>query len=141
MYRVGEWVGAGLWANRESHPDNWGRPFTGQVLDCADYRAWANTFDFPEACPDLGKVMSLVLRRKAEGLLNDKVPVEWHFDGRMRVIRWQRIEILRSSKEDLALWKALRAQRLDELNHPRRRTKRPLTDFLADGFMHLAPAH
>lgn len=140
MFRTGEWVGAGLWANRESHPDNWGRPALGQVLDYADMRAWANSFDFPEARPDLGRVMSVVLRRKADGLLDDKLPVEWHFEGRIRVVRWELISRLRSSADELALWKALRAQRLDEISHPRRRTKRPLEDFLAAGFMHLAPA-
>jgi len=87
----------------------------------------------------MGKVMSLVLRLKADGLLDDRVPVEWNFDNG-RVIRWELLSGLRSPKEDLALWKAYKAQRFDEINHPRRRTNRPLRDFLADGFIHLAPS-
>ncbi|WP_432263234.1 hypothetical protein [Cupriavidus sp. TMH.W2] len=135
----GEWVGAGYWANRLSHPDSWGRPMLGRILDPADRRAWANSFEFPESSPDLGQVMSLVIKYKAEGKLDDKVPIEWHFRD-VRIVRWELIRNLRSAKDEHVYWRALRSQRLDEINHPRRKSKRPLTEFLPEGFFHLVPA-
>ncbi|AET95509.1 hypothetical protein BYI23_E003480 (plasmid) [Burkholderia sp. YI23] len=139
MFRAGEWVGAGKWANRESHPSAWGRPFLGCVLDPADFRAWANSFEFPESQPDLGQIMSLVIRLKAENKLADRVPVEWNFNN-VRIVKWELISKLRTAKEEHALWNAMKLQRIDELNHPRRRKKRPLADFLSDGFTHLVSA-
>lgn len=139
-FRTGEWVGSGYWANRASHPDFWGRPLLGRVLDPCDGRVWAHSFEFPEATPDLARVMSLVLRYQGEGRLEGKVPVEWHFKEYQRLIRWASVNELRSAKDEHVYWQALKQQRLDELKHPRRRTKRPLKEFLPKDFLHLVPA-
>lgn len=138
MFRIGEWVGSGLWANRLSHPNDWGRPHFGQVLDLADGQAWANSTEFPVPVPDLGAVMTHVLREQAQGKLKDIIPVRWEFVRGLPQVRWHKISSLRSKDDEYALWKALRAQELDRRNHPRRRTSRPLSDFLPESFLHLA---
>jgi hypothetical protein len=75
MYRVGTWVGAKRWPNRMSHPDSWGKPIGGQVIDFTDPRAWANTPQFPVDNPHAGDVMGVALKTKAEGRLEDVIPV------------------------------------------------------------------
>lgn len=136
--KTGEWVGAGHWANRLSHPREWGKPLLGRLLDPADRRVWSNSFEFPVASPDAAAVMSFVLKQQAAGLLDDKVPIEWHFDN-FRVIRWELVSSLRSAKDERIYYNAIKSQRLDEINH-RRSKRRPLIDFLPAGSLHLAQA-
>ncbi|AZG12181.1 hypothetical protein ACUXAV_006425 [Cupriavidus metallidurans] len=137
--KTGEWVGAGHWANRFSHPRDWGKPLLGRILDPADRRVWSNSFEFPVASPDGAAVMSLVLKQQAAGLLDDKVPIEWHFDNNLRIIRWELLVNLRTAKDEHIYYNAIKSQRLDEINH-RRTKRRPLSEFLPNGSIHLAHA-
>lgn len=57
MFKVGTFVGAKRWPNHASHPDAWGKPIGGKVLEFCDIRAWANTIQFPMDNPPPGDVM------------------------------------------------------------------------------------
>ncbi len=129
MFKTGTLVGASRWPNRDAHPDFWHKPLSGQVLDFCDVRAWANSIHFPEDNPHPGAVMSTALRLREEGMLDGLVPVLWEAGGQRRVM-WERESAVRPYEEDVVLWKAARAMRLDELRHPRRRKRRELRDFL-----------
>jgi hypothetical protein len=139
MYRVGTWVGAKRWPNRMSHPDNWGKPIGGQVIDFTDPRAWANTPQFPADNPHAGDVMGVALKAKSEGHLDNVIPVYWDFGSHRRVC-WERINEVHTFEEDIALWKAAKAMKWDELIHPRRRKARTIAEFLPETMQHLAPA-
>lgn len=129
MFKTGTWVGAGRWPNSSAHPDFWHKPLRGQVLDFCDARAWANSIYFPEDNPHAGAVMGKALALREEGALKGLIPVRWEVGAEQRVF-WERAENLRSCEADMRLWKAARAMRLDELQHPRRRKPRSLDDFL-----------
>jgi len=139
MLKVGTWVGAGRWPARNAHPDHWPRPLRGQVLDFCDVRAWANSIQFPEDVPHAGEVMGVALKMKAEGRLDGLTPVCWEFDGHRRVL-WEKTATLRPYEDDVELWKAARALRRDELEHPRRRKRRDIREFLPEQQKHLALA-
>lgn len=87
--------------------------------------------------------MGVALRLREQGVLEELTPVLWEFDGHRRVY-WERTCALRTCEEDLVLWRAARALRLDELRHPRRRKPRSLGDFLPQAQTSLAltmPTH
>jgi len=129
MWKTGAWVGAGRWPNQDAHPDFWHKPLRGQVLDFCDVRAWANSIHFPEDNPHPGAVMGMALKLREQGVLNGVAPVLWDF-GSHRRVTWEREAALRPYEDDVVLWRAARALRLDELKHPRRRKRRELRDFL-----------
>jgi hypothetical protein len=135
-FKPGAWVGAGRWPNRDAHPDFWRKPLRGQVLDFCDVRAWANSIDFPEDVPHAGAVMGVALRQRAEGRLDGRTPVLWDFDSHCRVL-WEKTAALRSYEDDLLLWRAAKALRLDEIEHPRRRKPRDIREFLPEQQRHL----
>ena len=137
MFKVGTTVGAGRWPNRKAHPEQWQKPLAGQVLDFCDVRAWANSIHFPTDNPHPGEVMGLALRLKEQGVLADLTPVLWDFGTHERVY-WEQTALLRPYAEDVSLWRASRAMRIDELQHPRRRKQRVLAEFLSDDTQHLA---
>lgn len=137
MFKTGSSVGAGRWPNRRAHPDHWHKPLRGQVLDICDVRAWANTIHFPEDVPHAGEVMTLALKLQHEGKLQGLVPVSWDFGGQQRVY-WEREMALRTYEDDVVLWRAARAMRLDEIEHPRRRRPRDIREFLPQQQQHLA---
>ena len=136
--RVGSWVGASRWPNRAAHPDKWGRPIGGQVLDVMSTCVWAHTLEFPVPQPDGGLVMAHVMSLRKQGKLDGVVPVLWDY-GDHRQIRWERVDGLRQFSDDIRLWRASKAMRRDELDHPQRKP-RPLSDFLPQTYRHLAPA-
>ncbi|HVL76814.1 MAG TPA: hypothetical protein VM406_12425 [Noviherbaspirillum sp.] len=129
MFKTGSWVGAGRWPNQDAHPDMWHKPLRGQVLDFCDVRAWANSIYFPEDNPHAGEVMGVALRLREQGLLEGLTPVWWDH-GTHRRMTWERSAALRSAEDDLVLWRAAREQRRDEIEHPRRRRRRSLHEFL-----------
>ncbi|WP_194723416.1 hypothetical protein [Noviherbaspirillum malthae] len=137
MFKTGTWVGAGRWPNQHSHPDQWHKPLRGQVIDFCDVRAWANSVQFPEDVPHAGDVMTLALRMKNEGKLNGLTPVCWDFVTHRRVL-WEKTTALRSYEDDVLLWKAAKAMRTDEIQHPRRRKPRDIREFLPQQQQHLA---
>lgn len=137
MFRTGTLVGAGRWPNQSAHPNLWQKPVSGQVLDFCDVRAWANTIHFPVDNPHAGDVMGVALKLRAEGALSGLVPVVWDF-GTHRSVLWERELALRPYEEDVVLWRAAKALRLDELRHPRRRKPRDLREFLPQQQRHLA---
>ena len=137
MFKTGTWVGAGRWPNRKAHPDHWHKPLRGQVIDIADVRAWANTIHFPEDVPHAGDVMTVALRLQREGALNGLTPVFWDFGTHRRVL-WEKTSALRAYEDDVQLWRAAKALRLDEIEHPRRRKPRDIREFLPEQQRHLA---
>lgn len=136
MLKVGTWVGAGRWPNQDAHPNQWDKPVRGQVLDFCDVRAWANSVYFPEDVPHAGDVMGVALKLKAEGRLDNLTPVYWDFTTHRRVL-WERASRLRPYEEDVLLWRAAKAMRMDELEHPRRRKPRDIREFLPEPQKHL----
>ncbi|RJF96225.1 hypothetical protein [Noviherbaspirillum saxi] len=139
MFKPGTWVGAGRWPNQSAHPDLWPKPLRGQVIDFCDVRAWANSIQFPEDVPHAGDVMTVALRMKAQGALNGLIPVCWDYVTHRRVL-WEKTAALRSYEDDMLLWKAARAMRADEIQHPRRRKPRDIREFLPQQQKHLALA-
>lgn len=137
MFKTGTMVGAGRWPNQSAHPDFWQKPLSGQVLEFCDVRAWANSVHFPEDAPHAGDVMGVALKLRAQGALNGLAPVFWDFGTHRRVL-WERESALRPYEEDVVLWRAAKALRLDELRHPRRRKPRDLREFLPQQQHHLA---
>ena len=138
MFKPGAIVGGGRWPNQKAHPEHWSKPIAGQVLDFCDSRAWANSIHFPVDNPHPGEVMGVALRFQAEGRISGLTPVLWDFGSHQRV-HWERNEVLRSYDEELSLWRAAKALRLDEIEHPRRRKQRQLSEFLPSEMQHLAP--
>lgn len=51
----------------------------GRVLAIDDPRAWAGSLAFPESNPDPENVRAHVKRVRAQGLLDEKLPVLWQF--------------------------------------------------------------
>jgi len=139
MFRTGTWVGSGRWPNQHAHPNQWQKPLRGQVIDFCDVRAWANSIYFPEDSPHAGDVMGVALRLKAEGKLDGLTPVFWDFLTHRRVT-WERTDGLRAYEDDVMLWRAARALRLDEIEHPRRRKPRDIREFLPEQQRHLSLA-
>jgi hypothetical protein len=139
LFKPGAVVGAGRWPDRHAHPDQWHKPLRGQVLDFCDVRAWANSMHFPEDVPHAGAVMGLALRLQEEGALEGLTPVLWDFITHRRVL-WERTERLRAYEDDVLLWRAAKAMRLDEIEHPRRRKPRDIREFLPEQQRHLALA-
>lgn len=139
MLKVGTWVGAGRWPNETAHPDQWQKPLRGQIIDFCDVRAWANSLHFPEDVPHAGDVMGFALRMKTEGKLDGLTPVFWDFITHRRVY-WEKTARLRTYEEDVLLWRAARAMRMDELEHPRRRKPRDIREFLPEQQKHLSLA-
>jgi hypothetical protein len=107
--RPGTLVGASRWPNAHAHPDAWGRPWRGEVLDVTDPRAWAFTLAFPNRTPGRGEVLSHLLR---VGFASEAVPVAWEF-GR---VYWERAGSLRPYEEDEAAWAGARAAEYAERN-------------------------
>lgn len=139
MFKTGTWVGAGRWPNKNAHPDHWHKPVRGQVVDFCDVRAWANTIHFPEDNPHAGDVMGLALKLRSEGKLEGLTPVMWDFITHRRVY-WEKTAELRAYEDDVVLWRAAKALRLDEIQHPRRRKRRDIREFLPEQQQHLALA-
>lgn len=137
MFKTGTSVGAGRWPNRHAHPDHWHKPLRGQVMDIYDVRAWANSIHFPEDVPHAGDVMTVALRMQHEGKLQGLVPVIWDFVTHRRVC-WENADALRAYEDDVVLWRAAKALRLDEIEHPRRRKPRDIREFLPEQQRHLA---
>ena len=140
MFKVGTLVGGGRWPNQSLHPDLWQKPVSGQVIDFCDTRAWANSVYFPVDNPHAGDVMGLALKLKGQGMLEGLTPVLWDFVSHRRMT-WEKTVTLRSYEEDVSLWRACKAQRLDELRHPRRRKRRGIGEFLPEELQHLAMKH
>lgn len=139
MFKTGTSVGAGRWPNQSAHPDHWHKPLCGQVIDFCDVRAWANSIHFPEDVPHAGDVMGVALKLRAEGRLDGLTPVVWDFGTHRRVL-WEKTSMLRPYEDDVRLWRAARALRLDEIKHPRRRKPRDIREFLPEQQRHLLPA-
>ena len=131
MLKTGTWVGAERWPNRHAHPDHWSKPLRGQVIDFYDVRAWANSIHFPEDVPNAGDVMGLALKLQAEGKLEGLTPVCWDFITHRRVF-WERTANLHPYEDDVLLWKAAKAMKLDQIQHPRRRRPRDIREFLPE---------
>ncbi|TFV99482.1 hypothetical protein E4K72_16540 [Oxalobacteraceae bacterium OM1] len=136
-FKTGTVVGGGRWPDQHAHPDQWHKPLRGQVLDFCDVRAWANTIQFPEDVPHAGDVMGVALKLKQEGKLDGLTPVLWDFISHRRVA-WEHTERLRSYEDDVLLWRAAKAMRLDEIEHPRRKKPRDIREFLPEQQRHLA---
>ena len=139
MFKAGTSVGAGRWPNQNAHPNHWHKPIRGQVLDFCDVRAWANSIHFPEDVPHAGEVMGVALKLQTEGKLDGLTPVLWDFITHHRVT-WEKTESLRTYEDDVVLWRAARALRLDEIEHPRRRKPRDIREFLPKQQQRLALA-
>lgn len=137
MFKPGTLVGAGRWPNKAAHPDQWPKPLSGMVLDFCDVRAWANSVYFPIDNPHAGDVMGLALKLREQGTLDGLTPVYWDFITHQRVL-WEKTTQLRPYAEDISLWRACKALRLDEIQHPRRRKPREIGEFLPADMQHLA---
>lgn len=139
MFKTGIWVGAGRWPNQSAHPNHWPKPIRGQVIDFCDVRAWANSIHFPEDTPHAGDVMGVALRLQAQGALEGLIPVCWDYVTHRRVT-WEKTTVLRPYEDDVLLWRAARALRLNEIEHPRRRKPRDIREFLPEQQRHLTLA-
>lgn len=137
MLKVGTLVGAGRWPNQSAYPDLWEKPLAGKVLDFCDIRAWANSIYFPTDNPHPGEVMTLALKLREQGVLEGVTPVHWDLHSHQKVT-WEKTSSLRPYAEDVALWKAAKALRMDEIEHPRRRKRRDIGEFLPHDMQHLA---
>ena len=84
--------------------------------------------------------MSLALKLKQQGVLDGRIPVSWDYSTHQRV-SWEKASALRPYADDLALWRAAKALRLDELEHPKRRKRREIGEFLPQDLQHLAMRH
>lgn len=106
-------------------------------MDVLNPVAWSHTPNFPVANPDSIAVMNHVQKLRETKVLEGVLPVAWDYGGH-RSISWERASNLRSYAEDMAIWNATRAQRLDEIVHPLRRKAKPLIDFLPDNLRYLS---
>ena len=106
--QVGDLVGAQRWPNRGNHPDCWGLPWKGLVLDPRDPRAWANTIAFPVAEPD-----PVAVRRHVDACVLQgyppSIPVLWDFGAAGLTTYWSAAEHLRPFDEDYQAWLVARA--------------------------------
>lgn len=137
MFKPGTTVGGKLWGNRNAHPSQWSAPFRGTVLAHDEPMAWAYSFEFPTDRPSSAEVKNLVIRYAKEGVLASRVPVLWDLDTH-KVVRWERIDKIRLASEDLALWRAEKSLRLEQIAHPRKKEQKTLADFLPENMQHLA---
>jgi len=96
-------VGAERWPYAGAHPDCWGRPHRGVVLDQTDPRAWSGSIAFPRE-PGRGEVLEHLIK---VGWSEDEVPVAWEF-GR---VYWERVENLKPYDEDVRAWERAREER------------------------------
>jgi hypothetical protein len=83
--------------------------------------------------------MGVALKLRAEGRLDGLTPVYWDFETHRRVL-WEKTASLRPYEDDVLLWKAAKALRLDEIEHPRRRKPRDIREFLPEQQRHLVLA-
>ena len=125
-----ELVGAGRWPCSHLDPRMWKQPLQGRVLPIDSPIAWACSCAFPTQSPAPDAVLSHVLRLQQQGIFEDRVPVLWQLEGGSSFVTWETLVNVRPWSEELRYWAAVRAQRLDQLEHPRRKTKLPLDHFL-----------
>ena len=97
---TGTKVGARRWPYHAAHVDCWEKPWSGEILDEGDPRAWANSIAFPTDYPDPDLVDAHVEWCREHGLLQTAVPVLWEF-GR---VYWEDVERLRPYAIDLEEW-------------------------------------
>lgn len=103
---AGDHVGARRWPRSTEHPDNWGTPYRGVVLDRADPTAWAHSLAFPIANPTPTQVAQW-LRRVDGELDSTRVPVRWDFDG-TTAVHWERASALVPFATDITHWECAR---------------------------------
>lgn len=103
----GTLVGARRWPCAASHPDGWGRPWTGVVLAQDDPSAWAGSVAFPVKRPNRAEVAAHVARFPG---LRALVPVRWSFGEAVARVFWERREAVRHAAEDVAAWERERAE-------------------------------
>ena len=106
MIGPGTLVGARRWPCTGNHPDTWGAPWRGTVLDVRDPAAWDGTAALG-AAPTQAAV-DAHLARLGEAASGTTVPVRWAFPDGERVY-WERRDALVPYHEDFAAWMAARA--------------------------------
>jgi hypothetical protein len=113
------------WPFDGCQPDCWQPPLKGVVLDQTDPRAWKGTLAFPcrdGALPDADKVKIHVEWCLGQGLLKDKVPVQYEgVDALGPFIQWDDINALLPYVEMLAEWEKARAEKLQAIEQQRRK--------------------
>lgn len=105
--KIGDLVGGNRWPASGNHPDCWGQPWGGIVLEQTDPRAWAGSIAFPVSCPNPDAVKAHVEHLKANSLM-DTVPVLWDFGENGTKIFWHKPEHLKPYAEDYMDWIAAR---------------------------------
>lgn len=104
---VGTVVGAGRWPFLGSHPDAWGRPWSGVVIALDDPRVWARTLAFPcDDAPDPEAVRAHVARCRLRGWLSDRVAVLWDFGSSGFRAYFESAASVRPYADDLAAWES-----------------------------------
>lgn len=110
-------VGSRRWPYSHAHPDCWGRPWKGIVLEHDDPRAWFGTIAFPDGVPSQADVTAHCERLRAEGYLSQRVPVLWDF-GTHSKSYFEIPDSLRSYDEDVEAWEEARASAYNRCNKP-----------------------
>jgi hypothetical protein len=95
-------VGMARWPFAAAHPDAWGLPWKGVILDLADPSAWRGTLAFPRGEPDPEAIRAHLRRHPALGV--SCIPVRWGFGE----VHWEPAAALRPYAEDLAAWERAR---------------------------------
>lgn len=100
-------VGARRWPNEVNHPGCWGTPWKGTLLAAEDPRAWGGSIALgPKPSK---KAMTAHVVRCQQGLLQNTVPVLWHFDTGPKVY-WENLSQLRPYSEDLDAWRKAQSE-------------------------------
>lgn len=110
--KIGSKVGAHRWPYNAAHPDCWGRPWSGVVLEVTDPRAWAGSIAFPSK-PTRAQVAAHVAHCEANGSdFSDRAPVLWDFGPNGSSVHWEKVDgtehAIRPYAEDLEAWSAAR---------------------------------
>jgi hypothetical protein len=121
---VGSEVGARRWPYDAAHPDCWGTPWKGVVLEVDDPRSWAGTFAFPMGAPDPQAVKLHVEVCRGLGLPLD-VPVRWDFGRDGCRVYWEKASDLLPYDDDFAAWTAKRDEATAALSAKRDRALQP----------------
>jgi hypothetical protein len=109
-FPVGTVVGARRWPYASAHPECWGTPWSGVVLEMNDPRVWSGN----PALSSQEKIGGHIAWCKDRGLLMNTVPVLWDFAGE-QVVYFQsatgdaRCHDLKPYAEDYLAWQSARA--------------------------------
>ena len=106
--KEGSEVGSRRWPAASNHPDCWGKPWRGVILNQYDPRAWEHTLAFPMDNPDPELVRQYVVKCIQMADAPSGVPVLWDFGEEGHIVYWERGQALSPYADDLADWEECR---------------------------------